>query len=94
MALLLLVGSLLVAGVTALNNGVGKLPKLGFNSQSPPPERTGNSVDLDLTAWNVYQCNYDADVLLAQARAMVGHGLVEAGYDVRECWTQDSVCYH
>jgi len=34
------------------------------------------------TAWNVYQCDYNADMLIAQGRAMVDTGLVEAGYDV------------
>ena len=33
-------------------------------------------------AWNLYQCDFTADVLLAQAQAMVDHGLVKAGYNV------------
>ncbi|RDL40054.1 Alpha-galactosidase [Venustampulla echinocandica] len=52
-----------VVGVTSLNNGIGKLPKLGYNT------------------WNVYQCDYNATVLLAQAQAIVDGGLLKAGYD-------------
>lgn len=78
---------LLATGAVALNNGVGKLPKLGFSSGFPLPI-VGcwkmNSAETRLTAWNVYQCDYDADMLLEQAQAMIDHGLVEAGYDVRQ----------
>ncbi|KAG7286441.1 hypothetical protein NEMBOFW57_008751 [Staphylotrichum longicolle] len=56
-------GLLYATGATALDNGVGKLPALGFNT------------------WNVYQCDYTADVLLKQAQALVDHGLVKAGYN-------------
>ncbi len=42
------------------------------------------------TAWNLYQCDFTADVLLKQAQAMVDHGLVKAGYNVR-C---PKSCYH
>ncbi|KAK4238541.1 putative alpha-galactosidase B [Achaetomium macrosporum] len=61
-ALLLGLLCLCGTGATALDNGVGKLPALGFNT------------------WNLYQCDYTADVLLAQAQAMVDKGLVKAGY--------------
>ncbi|KAL2017770.1 hypothetical protein VTK56DRAFT_1688 [Thermocarpiscus australiensis] len=59
----LLPGFLCLACATALDNGVGKLPALGFNT------------------WNLYQCDYTADELLRQAKAIVDHGLLEAGYD-------------
>ncbi|KAK3318879.1 glycoside hydrolase superfamily [Apodospora peruviana] len=58
-----LLGVVYATSAFALDNGVGKLPALGFNT------------------WNIYQCDYTADVLLAQARAMVDTGLVKAGYD-------------
>ncbi|KAK3942503.1 glycoside hydrolase [Diplogelasinospora grovesii] len=58
-------------GVTALDNGIGKLPVLGYNT------------------WNVFQCDYNDTVLLAQAQAMVQHGLLEAGYK----WFMLDDCY-
>ncbi len=48
---------------TALNNGVGKLPKLGYDT------------------FNAFACSYNQTSVLAQAQAMVNHGLVEAGYN-------------
>ncbi|KAK4109354.1 glycoside hydrolase family 27 protein [Canariomyces notabilis] len=60
----LVLGLLYAGGATALDNGVGKLPALGFNT------------------WNIYQCDYTADELLQQARAMVDRGLLEAGYNI------------
>ncbi|KAL2178186.1 glycoside hydrolase family 27 protein [Thermothelomyces heterothallicus CBS 202.75] len=54
-----------------INNGVGKLPALGFNT------------------WNLYQCNYTADVLLEQAQAIVDRGLLKARYN---CFMLDD-CY-
>ncbi|SPO04604.1 related to Probable alpha-galactosidase B [Cephalotrichum gorgonifer] len=51
-------------GTPAVDEPVGKLPRLGFNT------------------WNVYQCDYDAELLLAQAKALGDHGLIEAGYDI------------
>ncbi|KAK1763271.1 putative alpha-galactosidase B [Phialemonium atrogriseum] len=67
-----LLSFLFTASATALNNGVGKLPKLGFST------------------WNVFQCDYDADMILSQAQALVDHGLVEAGYDtmmIDDCYS-------
>ncbi|KAK4145640.1 putative alpha-galactosidase B [Dichotomopilus funicola] len=54
---------LLATGALALENGVGKLPVLGFNT------------------WNLYGCDYTADILLEQAQAIVDHGLLDAGYN-------------
>jgi len=73
-------GLLYATGATALDNGVGKLPALGFNSKFISwvlefQKLTG-------TAWNLYQCDYTADVLIKQAQALVDHGLVKAGYNV------------
>ncbi|KAK4243591.1 putative alpha-galactosidase B [Corynascus novoguineensis] len=59
----LLLGLVFSTGTAALNNGVGKLPALGFNT------------------WNLYQCDYTADILLEQAQAIVDHGLLKAGYN-------------
>lgn len=40
------------------------------------------SVELTLsTAFNAFGCDYDEEKILAQAKAMVEYGLVEAGYN-------------
>lgn len=88
MALSTFLGLLYVTCAAALGNSVGKLPTLGFNSKSLSPNENMHDINLtkvDSIAWNVYQCDYDSGLLLAQAEAMVHHGLVEAGYDVRQC---------
>ena len=46
-----------------LDNGVGKLPKMGYDT------------------FNAFACNYSQTTILAQASAMVRHGLVAAGYN-------------
>jgi alpha-galactosidase len=73
-------GLLYATGATALENGVGKLPALGFNSKTTP--KCFQYWRLTGPAWNVYQCDYTADVLLKQAQALVDHGLLKAGYNV------------
>ncbi|KAJ4303891.1 hypothetical protein N0V88_001491 [Collariella sp. IMI 366227] len=52
-----------------------------FWSASPVLEPVGKLPALGFNTWNMYQCDYTADELLTQAKAMVDNGLVKAGYD-------------
>lgn len=63
----------LVGSVSALNNGVGKTPAMGYDT------------------FNAFACNYNQTTVLAQAEAMVKHGLVAAGYNMiilDDCYTE------
>ena len=79
--------------VSALNNGVGKLPKMGYDSTSPfssarwAIQRTHC---ICCTAFNAFGCDYDQTKVLAQVDAMVSYGLVEVGYNV-SIWAQLSI---
>lgn len=87
---LALVSVHLLASVTALNNGVGKLPKMGYDSKKYTPWLKICHSLINTVAWNAFQCDYDQDRVLAQAEAMVKHGLVEAGYNsliLDDCFT-------
>jgi hypothetical protein len=74
----------------ALNNGVGKLPKMGYDSENYSLEVTIWQLLTIFAAWNAFACDYDQDKVLAQAEAMVKYGLVEAGYTsiiLDDCFT-------
>jgi alpha-galactosidase len=80
---------LLSVGTKALNNGVGKLPKMGYNSNWLVP--TSIHSYLIMTAFNAFGCGYNEEKLLAMAHSMVEEGLVEAGYNsiiFDDCFTQ------
>lgn len=64
MARPLLTAAGLFSAAVALNNGVGRLPALGFDT------------------FNAFGCDYNASSVLAQAKAMQAHGLVNAGYNI------------
>lgn len=67
-----LIAATLAGSVSALNNGVGKLPKMGYDT------------------FNAFACDYNQTTVLAQAEAMVKHGLVDAGYNsiiLDDCYT-------
>ena len=66
-------------GADALNNGVQKLPRLGYNSTCS--SKTGNILFLTpVTAWNAFACNINSSIVLEQAELMVKYGLLDAGY--------------
>jgi alpha-galactosidase len=70
-----LVFATLASSAAALNNGIGKLPKMGYDT------------------FNAFACTYDAATALAQAQAMMKHGLVAAGYNsfiLDDCYTLKS----
>ncbi|KAI0127193.1 alpha-galactosidase [Xylariales sp. AK1849] len=68
----LLTLAVLFSTAQALDNGVGKLPKMGYDT------------------FNAFGCDYDQDIVLQQAEAMVQLGLVDAGYNsiiLDDCYT-------
>jgi len=74
-----------------LNNGVGKLPKMGYDSKKNYFSEGSTWYLLTIfVAWNAFACDYDQERVIAQAQAMVKHGLVEAGYNsiiLDDCFT-------
>lgn len=67
------IAALLPIAATALDNGIGKLPKMGYDT------------------FNAFGCDYDQELVIAQAEAMVKTGLVDAGYNsiiLDDCYTE------
>jgi alpha-galactosidase len=79
----------IVKYTAALDNGVGKLPKMGYDSKNHSFEHNIKDI-LTIVAWNAFACDYDQERVIAQAQAMVKHGLVGAGYNsiiLDDCFT-------
>lgn len=74
----------LTTAAVGLNNGVGKLPKMGYDSKFSMYLYL-EDIQVDLTkykAFNAFECSYDQSKVLAQVDAMVRYGLVASGYNV------------
>ena len=73
---------LALPAVLGLNNGVGKLPKMGYDSKSQLLDTENHSLAYPSVAFNAFECNYNETATLNQAEAMVANGLVALGYNV------------
>jgi alpha-galactosidase len=74
----------LVSRASSLNNGVGRLPKMGYDSMDSPGCRENLFANSLPSAFNAFGCDYDQAKVLAQVDAMSKYGLIEAGYNVRK----------
>ncbi|KAJ3992443.1 glycoside hydrolase [Lentinula boryana] len=92
-AAVLFTASLSPTLINALDNGVGKLPALGYNSTFLviPPENNFDQRYRIVAAWNAYGCNINEDLVLESAQLMVSLGLQAAGYEyvnIDDCYAE------
>lgn len=91
MLALTLLGGAFLSSALALNDGVGKLPPMGYNGvhhECLLTERFAH-MNFAFAAWNAYQCNVNEDLIVQTAQQMKTLGLLEAGYS----WINLDDCY-
>ncbi|EFA81506.1 putative alpha-galactosidase [Heterostelium album PN500] len=74
-----------VSVISALNNGLGLTPQMGWNSNWI------NSYYLITYSWNYFACNINETVIMETAKAMATNGMKDAGYvyvNIDDCWAE------